>query len=615
MGAIESLVTSLVQGSEGPSSVYLSSLEKLGLLVENLCSFYHASHEFGYSGLKSILERVLPPQIVILALRAIAGQSYGLSEAKASLRLVTVLLNSSVFSDQILEAGGLQHLLVLITSLHSSSQIQVKVMEALKSLISTSQNANKFIEDDFIASLDPKIVSTYFSITKLKPKEPVKKQKNDEDERYRTGLEVLQGLKTEKRAMKLASAKKSLMHKISFYQQLRKFQTLSLDSEVSDSNTITEVVEVIRRDLKMLILKSSTNSFVGLKQDLKNFLILDSTSNFENLRSISQLISQPVLSNCLANWLASTNFLANLLKVLQDQRHRTNLESFRTTFISIVDILLVILRSQGGIWFLNSQPNIVQDFANAFRDIEIPDCLEDAELSLVEEEYLLSAIQLEKLPSYALQMSFVLNAALKLCEQIYQMFYLDSAKGLSDLYKLLNAVDQKYLGFYKQIFYTIVKTQPEIFLYLLEMIDLTEGVGLIRTFYILEIAHSLMIEDRSGEISIQVGPEASDLLANLMDSDCLDETRKMIDLLQDWLRPIKKFKEEFSIEKLIEDLANYGKVKADNLENEIKYSVLFETKDFEVEIRAYGLMNQRGSSIIQLMQILRMLNTVLSVKK
>ncbi|CAG9329067.1 unnamed protein product [Blepharisma stoltei] len=614
VGQIESTVGNLAQGPEGPASVYLSSLEKLGLLVENLCSFYHTGHEYGYSGLKSTIERMLPPQIVNLALRAISGQSYGLSEAKASLRLVTVLMNSSNFSAQILEAGGLQHLLVLLTNPHCSSPLQIKTIEALKALISHPQNATKFIEEDFISSLDPKIISTYFSVKKAKSKEAVKKQKTEDEERFKTGYDVLVGMKTEKKSLKLLNAKKSLLSKCAFFQQLKKLQSIVSDIENLDGSGVLDVLDSIRKDLKLHMLRSSTNSLTTLKQDLKNFLLLDTLNTFENLKSITQLTSQQILSNGLVQWLTNTSFLQNLLRILLDQKLRSNAELFRSIFISISDILLVIIRSQGGVWFLTSQFSIIQDFIKAFKEVEIPDCTEEAELSLIEEEYLLSAIQLEKLPSYSSQLSFILSSVLSISRFLHEIFCINPNSGLANLYTFLNGADEKYTGYPSQIFYTIIRAHPEIFLYLLELIDLVDSFGMIRSFYVLEIAVTLMIEDRSGEVMLQVGTEAAEFLENLMETDGLDDIKKMLDLLRDWLRPLKKFKEVFSVEKLIEDLANFGE-KLDKMENNSVYLVLQESKNPELKIGALGLMTEKGSEIIQLIQLLRILNIVISVKK
>ena len=90
------------------------------------------------------------------------------------------------------------------------------------------------------------------------------------------------------------------------------------------------------------------------------------------------------------------------------------------------------MRSRGGLSFL-SEAKEVQGLSSVLGGIE--GSFEDGECSLIEEEYLLSVIQPEKLASYATQLSFLLKSFIKLSEM------LTLADGESKIYSWVNSED------------------------------------------------------------------------------------------------------------------------------------------------------------------------------
>ena len=596
-------IEALSQGISGTG--YLANLEKLGGLVDNAVSSYHAGFDFPYSGLRKLADSKLPISLVKIAISALEGNFHGLMEAKAALALTTHLLELPGLSKAFLESSGLSHLLLLITHPSASSQLISRILQAFHALISIPQNSSHFFEKDAVQTFDSKIIASQFTFPRKNRKDDLKKQKTEEETCYKTGYQVLFGLLNEKKSIKVGNNIKVLINKCGLYYQLQKFNSLC---ESGNNENSLSIIEAIRRNLKLQMLRSSSHAMTSVKHDLLTFLLLDSGSSFTNLQGSAQLLSQSILTNSLADWLSYTKFLPNLLSFFLSQF--SSLEDYRIGFINISDILLMLIRSQGGFGYLSANSEVITGFVSAFQGLAIPSSTEEADFNIIEEEYLLSTISLEKIPSYSRQLALVFSALLKIAEQINDIKNGEALIGLNSLYSYLNTEDTGIL--ISSVFYNIIRFQPDILLWLAEQLDLASETDMLRSFYILEIIRVVLQEDRSGEVLILVGQDLAEIFTNC--GTGFIDLRENLEILTDWLKPVAKLKNG-EVEGIIQEITTISKVKKDRIEAKAAFFVIGESSYTEVDLTGFGDLNTKGSAILQLLPSLRILNLIISIKK
>ena len=447
---IESLAQCLT-----PGTGYLTSLEKLGGLVENTINFYNAGHDSVYSGLRKLADSKLPISLVKIAICALEGNLHGLMEAKAALTLITHLLELPRLAKIFLESSGLSHLLLLVTHPSSSSQLILRVISAFHELISIPENSAFFFTQDSTQGLDPKLAQAHFTFPKKARKDELKKIKTEEENFYKTGYQIMLGLLNEKKTIKVSNSVKVLLNKCGLFYQLQKFNSNSRKASID--NGISSI-EAIRRNLKLHMLRSSSHALPSVKHDLHTFLLLDSGTSLGNLQASAQFLSQPILTNSLADWLSYTNFLPNLLSLFLSQT--SNLEDYRIGFINISDILLMLIRSQGGFGYITANADAVTGFIHAFQGLVIPTSNEEADFNILEEEYLLSTVTIEKIPSYSRQLALILSSILKFSEQLNSIKNGETLVGLNSLYAYLSIEDTGTI--IPTVFYTIIRFQTDL---------------------------------------------------------------------------------------------------------------------------------------------------------
>lgn len=593
-------IENLAQGVS-PGTGYLTSLEKIGGLVETAANFYNAGAESFYSGLRKLADSKLPSSLVKIAICALEGNLHGLIEAKSALTLITCLLSLPRLGKVFLESSGLPHLLLLITHPSASSQMVSRVLQTLNSLISVPENFYYFTETDFTLGLDNKTLQSHFVFPKKTRKDELKKQKTEEDFCYKTGYQVMFGLLNEKKSVKVGNNLKVLLNKCAFYSLLQKFNTQVTENSIS-------IIESIRKNLKLQMLRSTTHAFPSVKHDLLTFLLLDSGLSLGNLQGSAQFLSQPVLTNSLADWLSFTKFLPNLLSFFLSQT--SNLEDYRIAFINICDILLMLIRSQGGFGYITANADLVTGFVHAFQGLLIPTSTEEAEFNLIEEEYLLSAITMEKVPSYARQMGLILTTLLRLSEQLNAVKNGRALAGLTSLYASLSTEDGNAVV--SSVFYTVIRFQPDLLLWLAEQIDLNSEADMLRTFYIIEIIKIALQEDRSGEVMVLIGQDLTEIISSI--GTRFSELQETLDILTDWLKPISKVKNG-DVEMLVQEITTNAKVKKEKIETKAPFFVIGESSYPDFDVLGLGDLNTKGSVILQLLPSLRILNLILSIKK
>lgn len=584
---------------------YLANLEKIGGLLETAAAFYHATYDAPYSPLRKLADSKLPMSLVKIAISALEGNFHGLMEAKAALTLITHLLELPRQGKAFLESSGLSHLLLLITHPSASSQLILRILGTFHALLSVPQNSSYFFEKDSIQALDPKVIQTHFIFPKKNRKDDGKKQKTEEETCFRTGYQILLGLLNEKKSIKVSNNIKVLLNKCGLCFQFQKLESIC---KGGNWEQCASIIEAIRRNLKLQMLRSSSYRLPSVKHDLLTFLLLDSGFNLSNLQASAQFLSQPVLSNFLAEWLSYTHFLPNLLAFFLFQT--SNLEDYRIAFINISDILLMLIRSQGGFGYLINNSEAVMGFIHAFQGLVIPSSNEEADFNILEEEYLLSTITTEKIVSYARQLALILSSILKFSEQINEIKNGDALSGLSGLYCYINAEDTETI--LSSVFYNIIKFQPDLLLMIAEQVDFSTEKDTLKSFYIMEILKIVLHEDRSGEIMLLLGPDLIEIFSNC--STGFAEMREVLEILNDWLKPISKLKNS-DIENLIQDIVTISKVKKDRIEAKSAYFVIGETCYPDVDLTGFGDLSTKGSAIIQLLPCIRLLNLIISIKK
>ena len=600
--AVVNEIEALAQGITS-GAAYLNNLEKLGGLLESAVSCYNAATDSSYSGLRKLADSKLPSSLVKIAICALEGNLHGLMEAKSALTLITHLLTLPRLAKAFLDSAGLSHLLLLITHPSASSQLLIRGLTAINSLISVPSNFHYFADNDSSLGLDPKLLQTHFSFPKKLRKDELKKQKTEEEMCYKTGYQILIGLLNEKKSIKVSNYIKVLLNKCALFYQLQK-----LNSIIKENANCISIIEAIRRNLKLQMLRTSSHALPSVKHDLLGFLLLDSGLSLTNLQGTAQFLAQPILTNSLADWLSYTNLLPNLLSFFLSQT--STLEDYRIAFINISDILLMLIRSQGGFGFMIANAEVVTAFIHAFQGITIPSSTEEAEFNLIEEEYLLSTVTTEKIPSYARQIALVLSSILKFSEHLNEIKNGEVLVGLNMLYAYLYAEDT--ISVVASVFYTVIRFQPDVMLWLAEQLDFNSEMDMLKSFYIMEIMKIVLQEDRSGEVMIIIGQDLAEILSGL--GTGFSELRENLEVLSDWLKPIAKLKTG-EIAGFVQEIANLAKVKTDKIESKAAFFVIGESSYPEIELGGFGDFNTKGSAILQLLPSLRLMNLLLSVKK
>ena len=590
-----------------PGSTYMENLEKLGGYLEDVMHFYHSGFDSAYSGLRKLADSKLPLSLVKIAISALEGELHGLMEAKAALKVVSHILEMPRLAKNFLESSGLAHLLLLATHQLSSSQLIIKIIQTFHSLLSVPSNSVYFFEKDVTSGLDPKLVSMTFTFPRRLKKEDGKKQKTEEETCCKTAYQVLLGLLNEKKSIKVTNAIKVLMNKCAFFYSLQKFCNLNKADE-----SCIGILESIRKNMKLHMLRSSSHSFNGVKHELLNFVLLDSGLSLANLQDSVQFLSQSILTNSLADWLSYTNFLPNLLSLFIFQS--STLEDFRIAFINISDILLMIIRSQGGFLYLTSHAEVLTGFIQAFQGLQVPCQTEEADFNILEEEYLLSVISLEKLSSYSKQLAQVLKIILKISEYLLQIKNGEVLNGLSGLYSFIHAEDISVLA--SSTFYTILKFQPDLLVWLTEQVDLSNDIDKLKSFYIIELVKIVLIEDRSGEILVGVGQDLNEIFSNV--SSEVHYFKESLEVIIEWLAPVCKGK-NIDPEQLISDICEVTKQKKDknsvSIENKATFLVIEENNDQAYDLSFFGELSYKGSVALKILPSLRVLNLVISCRK
>ncbi|OMJ87968.1 hypothetical protein SteCoe_10204 [Stentor coeruleus] len=595
-------IEGLLQGISSGTG-YLGNLEKLGGLIENVINFYHAGYDSANSGLRKLADSKLPLSLVKIAISALEGNLHGLMEAKAALIVINHLLELPRLAQNFLESSGLSHLLLLITHPSASSQLVSKILNSFHALISVPSNVKYFFEYDSTLRLDAKLIQIHFTFPKTKRKDDNKKVKVEEEGVYKTGYQILLGLLNEKKSIKVTNCIKGLLNKCSFYYSLQKLTLVIRSGE----NPLS-MIETIRRNLKLQMLRSSSHAFTSVKHDLLTFLLLDSGTTLQNLQGTSQLMSQQILTNSLADWLTYTNFLPNLLSFFVSQT--TTLDDYRIAFINITDILLMLIRSSGGFGYLALNAEVLMGFIHAYQGLAVPINSEDPEFNIIEEEYLLSTVTVEKMPSYARQMVVIISSLLKISEQLAAIKNGEVLTGMNSLYALVNSDDAGSIT--TAVLYCVVRHNPEILLWIVEQVDLALDADNLKSFYVLELLKTILQEDRSGEVMLLIG---QDLYKTLDNSGCIyAELRDSIDILLDLLKPISKLKNG-DPDDLISDISTIAKVKKDKIEAKAAFFVIGESTYPDLDLSSFGDLNTKGSAILQLLPSLRLINLILSVKK
>ena len=585
----------------------MENLEKLGGYLEDVMNFYHSGFDSAYSGLRKLADSKLPLSLVKIAISALEGELHGLMEAKAALKVVSHILEMPRLAKSFLESSGLAHLLLLATHQLSSSQLILKIVATFHSLLSVPSHSAYFFEKDVTSGLDPKLVAMTFTFPKRLKKEDGKKQKTEEETCCKTAYQILLGLFNEKKSIKVTNAIKVLMNKCTFFYSLQKFCNLN---KADDS--FIGILESIRKNMKLHMLRSSSHSFNGVKHELLNFVLLDSGLSLPNLQDSVQFLSQSILTNSLADWLSYTNFLQNLLSLFIFQS--STLEDFRIAFINISDILLMIIRSQGGFLYLTSHAEVLTGFIQAFQGLQVPCQTEEADFNILEEEYLLSVVSLEKLSSYSKQLAQILKIILKVSEYLLEIKNGQVLNGLSGLYSLIHAEDICQLAF--STFYTILKFQPDLLVWLSEQIDFSNDIEKLKSFYIIELVKLVLIEDRSGEILVSLGQDLGEIFGSL--SCELPDIKESIEAINAWLAPVCKSK-NIDTDQLISDICEATKQKKDknsvSIENKAAYMIIEEDLSQFNDLCFFGELSYKDSVALKILPSLRLLNLVISCRK
>lgn len=459
---------------------YLQAIQQLSTAVNSTLENFKCRWQDSYTGSLNYeaIYRAVPPSCVQNALIALSGTQQGISETRYSLSLIGAIYNLKDYAQLLNNANVDASLCVLFMHSFANSQLQIDVLDCLNSMIAQPLLADRFIEQDIKSAIE--------SLSSTSQKRKSKERKED---LFNTGYKIILSSITDKKSIKLQHSLRSFLNKCAVFSMLKNLQSSIDKKEHTNTSLILSSIESLRKNLKLLMLPSSSRASPNLKHDLQSQLLLNSSRNMTHLASCSKLMSQPVLYRYLADWFDSTSFLNNLLAVISDpSRKEDDSANFRSLFIAVSDILLFILKSRGGIYYLTSSKQIVLKFIEFFSKLRILDCEEAWDSSLLEEENLSVCIQLERLPSYSRQIGFLLKAILKLAEILEDIFEKsDRANYVATLYGFLNAIDDQHSGLTMQLFYQVCRLNTDIFKRLVNLMSLDSADHMIVTFYLLEI--------------------------------------------------------------------------------------------------------------------------------
>jgi len=613
---------------EVPVATYFLSLEKLGDLVHHTLAHFRHLPEDPFSGLdcSSQIYAAVPPATVALALRALDGSRQGLAEARSSLCLIGSILALPKLSAVYREHRGLHNLVLLLTHPNeATTHLKLAVITTLDSLLLDPQATLSFLENKFSRDFRDGIVYEHLSMPRKaadKPsKEPVKRPKQEEYAKptvLETGYQIILGQMLQSPPPKLANALRLFLGKCGFYLELSNLPRQLGDP---DPSRILRVLDSIKKKLKLHLLQSSSKSFQSVKHDLQSRVLLDCCKTAGHLRSAAQLLGQPVLTRTLATWLDSCDFLNCCLRlVVHKSAWQMSIQDYRVLICNVAEVVVALLRSRGGSEYFSTHSEQVKSLAQVLAEVHIQDCDEEADLALLEEENLVSVMQMEKLPSYAHQLAKLLESLLELGSLFHGFFRPGSRlKAASDLYGYVNSAEQKSLG----LFYHYMRLHPDVLLAMVELCSLSNPENLILTFYILEILQNVLYEDRAADILLTIGASLHTVLKSLPKYDAPADMQMTVDVLMQLLEPSAKLETSTN---LLDDLLHYVSHNAklepvtdikvvDLVEPIQSLSKLSRTPAPKVSLSTYGLMTEPNSAILKLLPALRVLSALLALNK
>jgi hypothetical protein len=415
--------------------------------------------ESQYSPRYGSFEVPVPTQLLSIALTAFEGKIMGMTEAKDVLLLASGLLALPSQAQAFFEGGGLQHLMLLLTHPDSKSTLQLTVLSTMHALLGHPAQARHFFDDDCSNGQELKMVWSQ-SLNK-KSKEPSKKLKTEE-ETPKTAYQILLGLLAQgKPPAKVAQSLKTLANRSSFYLQLE-----ALNGTLADLPQL----ESLKKQLKLQLLQSSSRCLHTVKHELQASLLQLTVDDFLDAM---RLTSHPLLTNSTAAWLSHTNFLGKLYSYLEATDGLSSAE-FRTVFVAVADCLVSLLRSRGGQHFLACHEEAVLKIVSLLDSFTVQAASEPADLSLLEEENLLTVVQAERLNAYISQLARILRMALKL-ESI-----LDD---LPALFEFAGADEELA----RQVVYLHFRLQPQALIKLFSEASLKTPQCSVMTFYLFEL--------------------------------------------------------------------------------------------------------------------------------
>ena len=611
-----------------PTATYFMSLEKLGDLVYSTLAHFHHLPEDAFTGLdcSAQIYAAVPPACVFLALCALKGNRQGLAEARSSLCLISGLLALPKLSAVYREHRGLHNLVLLLTHPNdATTQLKLAVMSTLDSLLLDPEAALAFLENKFSRDFMDVVVHDHLAVPRKagdkSGKEPTKRQKQDDYSKptvLETGYQIILGQMLQSPSPKLANSLRLFLSKCGFYLELSSFPRVITDP---DPARVLKTLDSIKKKLKQHLLQSSSKSFQSVKHDLQSAVLLDSSRTVSHLRSAMLLLGQPVLTRTLAAWLDSCDVLDCCSRLVGHRSAREmGIQDYRVMVCNVAEVLVALLRSRGGAEYFTAHRTKVEELAEMLSELRIQDCDEEGDLSLIEEENLLSVMQMEKVPSYARQLAGLLQSLLKLSDLFSHFFSPHgNVKAAADLYCYLNSTEQKPFG----LFYHYVRLHPDLLVAMVEHCSLSNTEGILVTFYILEVLQFVLYEDRAGEVLITVGCQLHTFLKSLPKTEAPPEMQQTIETLVQQLEPSARLETSSN---LLEDLLHYVShnarlepvtdLKALNLVEPIQsLSKLSRLPAPKVTLSSYGLMTEPNSPILKLLPSLRLLSAILALNK
>lgn len=155
------------------SDFYFQKLHEMRVVLEGLASSMGVVPGAPFSA-KGVLFP-LGERVSVIVSRGLEGGIDGICEARASLKLVKPLV-SLCRPPMLSKSSVLQNLILLLTNLDSSSELQLQVIETFEALLVPEYFAS-LINEDCTQSLNATILSSNFA---LQSREGLKKQKLDE---------------------------------------------------------------------------------------------------------------------------------------------------------------------------------------------------------------------------------------------------------------------------------------------------------------------------------------------------------------------------------------------------------------------------------------------------